>query len=113
MSQGNQNFQPLSSEDVISFIDPQLTHGFWGMTTTMVDELRKRIPAICGVTDLKHSSYKWCNDGIEAKVLFSENGGGWKKGRLRLSIEFVPDEPETIPADRPIEPSLDSFRESP
>ena len=83
------------------------------MTTTMVDELRKRIPAICGVTDLKHSSYKWCNDGIEAKVLFSENGGGWKKGRLRLSIEFVPDEPETISDDRPIEPSLDSFRESP
>ena len=113
MSQDNQNFQPLASEDVISFIDPQLTHGFWGITTTTVDEFRKRIPAICGVTRLEHSSYEWCNDGIEAKVLFSKNSNGWKKGRLRLSIEFIPDEPETIPNAQSIEPSLDAFRESP
>jgi hypothetical protein len=40
----------------------------------------------------------WLNEGVECEVLFA-NGGGWQKGKMRLRLEFVPDNPE---------PSLDS-----
>ncbi|MEH1954719.1 MAG: KGK domain-containing protein [Nostoc sp.] len=32
-------------------------------------------------------------DGIICKVLLTK-GGGWQKGKLRLRLDFVPDEPE-------------------
>ena len=58
-------------------------------------------------------STEWFTTGIPSQIL--KPGEQWKGGhfRLRIVAEFIPDEPETIPADRPIEPSLDAFRESP
>ncbi len=38
-------------------------------------------------------STKWLDNGVECKILRT-TGGGWQKGKLRLRIEFVPDEPE-------------------
>jgi len=59
-----------------------------------------------------HSSV-WFKEGFPSRIL--QPGEHWKEGKIRLRVvaEFIPDEPETIPADRPIEPSLDTFRESP
>ena len=56
---------------------------------------------------------KWFTTGIASQIL--KPGEQWQDGhfRLRIVAEFIPDEPEIIPADRPIEPSLDAFRESP
>jgi len=34
----------------------------------------------------------WLGKGIECQTL-SINGGGWKKGRVRLRLEYIPDEP--------------------
>ena len=57
-------------------------------------------------------SEKWFTTGIASQIL--KPGEQWQDGhfRLRIVAEFVPDEPETIPADQPIEPSLDTFREN-
>lgn len=57
-------------------------------------------------------SEKWFTTGINSQML--KPGEKWQDGRFRLRIvaEFVPDEPEIIPADRPPESSLDTFRES-
>jgi hypothetical protein len=65
------------------------------------------------VVDTWHYAEKWLAAGHPCQLL--NPGGQWQKGRLRLRItaEFVPDEPEIAPTDRPIEPSLDTFRESP
>ena len=59
------------------------------------------------------NSNEWLDCGYPCQMIQSSQQ--WQKGRLRLRItaEFIPDEPEIIPADRPIEPSLDAFRESP
>lgn len=35
---------------------------------------------------------QWLGKGIECQTL-SINGGGWKKGRVRLRLEYIPDEP--------------------
>ncbi|MDJ0736891.1 MAG: KGK domain-containing protein [Nostocaceae cyanobacterium] len=35
-------------------------------------------------------------DGVECRILRA-SGGGWKKGKVRLSLEFIPDEPEQVP----------------
>jgi KGK domain len=56
---------------------------------------------------------QWFRSGENCKIL--QPGEQWKEGKIRLRVvaEFVPDEPETIPTDRPIEPSLDTFRDRP
>lgn len=55
----------------------------------------------------------WFNEGFPSRML--QPGEQWKDGKTRLRIvaEFIPDEPEIIPTDRPIEPSLDTFRDRP
>lgn len=42
----------------------------------------------------QHVNHDWFT-GIECELL-KTTGGGWKKGRLRLRLEFIPDEPELI-----------------
>ena len=56
--------------------------------------------------------YDWFKEGFPSRML--QPGEQWKEGKIRLRVvaEFIPDEPEIIPDDRPIEPSLDTFRES-
>lgn len=41
-------------------------------------------------------------DGGEAHCL-PEAGGGWRKGKIRLRVEFIPDEPEPEPEPEPEE----------
>lgn len=40
----------------------------------------------------QHVTYDWFNTGIECEFL-KTTGGGWKKGRLRIRLEFIPNEP--------------------
>jgi hypothetical protein len=35
----------------------------------------------------------WMNKGFDCEIL-QAHGGGWRKGKLRLRLEFVPDEPD-------------------
>jgi hypothetical protein len=53
------------------------------------------------------SDFQWFNSGEDCKIL--QPGEKWQDGtfRLRITAEFVPKESST---DRPIEPSLDTFR---
>jgi hypothetical protein len=36
----------------------------------------------------------WLEDGVECQFLSASVGQGWKKGKVRLRLEFIPDEPE-------------------
>jgi hypothetical protein len=36
---------------------------------------------------------EWSNTGVECEVL-KMDGNGWKKGKVRISLEFIPDEEE-------------------
>lgn len=49
----------------------------------------------------------WLTDGVECEVL--RVGGGWLKGRMRLSLEFIPDTEESENLVLPQSP-LDDLR---
>jgi hypothetical protein len=112
MNQDKSNFHSLSSEDVISVAEIALMGRVWDTTTVTVDELRKRIGAVFGIGNPEHPAYQWSHDGVEAKVLLAEKGGGWKEGRVRFSVEFLPI--ETPQNEKSIsgenKPGLDEFR---
>ena len=59
----------------------------------------------------KEGRSEWFNAGFSAQII--EPGESWKKGqiRLRVVVEFVPDEEVANEPEKPIEPSLDEFRE--
>jgi KGK domain len=54
------------------------------------------------------SDFEWFNSGEDCKIL--QPGEAWQQGkfRIRVTAEFIPEEFST---DRPIESSLDDFRE--
>ena len=53
----------------------------------------------------------WNQRGVEAEILDSE-AGSWKKGkvRMRVVLEFCPDEPEELDIDRSQHNSLEDIR---
>ena len=111
MTQDKQKFQSLSPEDVISVSEIKAIGKIWGTTTATTEELRKRIGAVFGVANSDDPCYEWFENGIKSKVLIAEKGGGWKEGRIRFSVEFLPDEPSQIESS-PDKPTvgLDEFR---
>lgn len=44
---------------------------------------------------------RWTNEGIECSILTPNQG--WQKGKIRLCVEFIPDNPES---------ALDEFRQN-
>ena len=111
MSQDQQKFQALSPEDVISVSDIKMMGQIWATTTVTPEELRKKLAGIFGASKPENDSYEWFRNGVEGKALIVEKGGGWRVGRVRFSIEFLPDEPtqiETSTEETTIE--LDEFR---
>ncbi len=56
----------------------------------------------------------WGSEGVECEVL--SPGKDWRKGKVRVTLEFLPDEPETeetLPSDTITEPEspLDDLRQ--
>lgn len=58
---------------------------------------------LCTFTQLKQGLHAflrpvtsdWLDSGVECRIL-RVSGGGWQKGKLRLRLEFVPDEPPPV-----------------
>ncbi len=76
----------LYDDDVVS-MDKDVS--FTGNTTSTCGEL------IESLKDLAFRSIERdeLENGVICKVMLTK-GGGWQKGRLRLRLDFVPDEPE-------------------
>ena len=41
------------------------------------------------------------DEGVDCQFLDAQAGGGWKKGKIRLRVEIVLDEPEPEPEPEP------------
>lgn len=96
-------FFPLDLEEVIS-IDPKQTIALPHGTCTVAEfidsisqYLKKYYNTTGGLPYWDDDRQQWFTDeGVEGRALqFGEKG--WQSGRLRLSIEFCPDEPEPEP----------------
>ncbi|MBD2085009.1 KGK domain-containing protein [Coleofasciculus sp. FACHB-542] len=58
--------------------------------TFQVGEFINKMQAQVGATG---EQIKWFSEGIDCKVL--KPGANWKQGKVRVSLEFCPDEPES------------------
>jgi hypothetical protein len=114
-----ENFQVLDSEqgDVVITFDGcnyRLSQLISAMSKLLVkddqQELDKELKnigctALPGVEDINN----WTNNGVKCEVL--KPGKNWQKGkgRIKVSIEFCPDEPEIVEIKEPESP-LDDLR---
>lgn len=78
----------LNDDDVLK-VDVKLSP--CGHTTSTVREMNS---ALCA-TNVGES---WVREGIDCSVLF-ENSNGWRKGKVKITLEFIPDDPEPINAE--------------
>ena len=73
-----------------------------GTPTCKVNEMTLQVMRCLG-GEMKNLASNWLGDGLTCELL--KPGKEWQKGKLRLRLEFVPDEPSE---DRPND-SLDSI----
>ena len=90
-------FNPLEQDEIVSIDNSAkilLPH-----TTFKVSELVKAALEVfktkdnISVTGWTEEKAKWASDGVKGEVL-KYGAKSWQKGKLRLTIEFCPDEPE-------------------
>ncbi len=86
----------LYDDDVVS-MDEEIS--FTGNTTSTCGELIESLKDLAFGENT--SQRNETVDGITCKVLLVK-GGGWQKGRLRLRLDFLPDEPQVPQPESPL-----------
>lgn len=98
-------FEPLDSEEAVLSIPEHNERSFFiSHPMFKLGELLKKMNAqIIGINidewhkdDAYRERKKWHNEGVNCEIL--QPGGNWKKGkvRIRISLEFCPDEPKSM-----------------
>ncbi|MCV3215104.1 hypothetical protein OGM63_16555 [Plectonema radiosum NIES-515] len=97
----------LNDDDVVSMSEEDnLLDG----QTSKISEIMSKI---MNVLDRHHQTEiceKWVESGVDCQLL-QVQGGGWKKGKIRIRLEFVSNEEQSSPkgTDR-LGSELDEFR---
>lgn len=92
-------FEPLGPDDVVSVSEHLIVNHLTFQVNEFMDEVRGALMHYAGSDD---EQAKLTGEGSLCKVL--RPGKSWQKGKLRLRLEFCPDEPEDSNL-------LDEFRE--
>lgn len=94
----------LTDGDVVSM---SIDQSFTKTTTAKVSEIKQALLK----SWLPDSHSRWIGNGASCEVLLTE-GGGWRKGRIRFRVEFIPDIPPAPTGIQYILPSspLDDLR---
>ena len=92
------SFEPHSDDVVLmnatdSLVSNTSTYRINQLKNTLKEQLKR----------LSASGSTWIEEGVDCQFLEAQAGGGWKKGKIRLRVEIVPNEPESEP-----EPDTDS-----
>lgn len=77
----------LNKDDVVS---TNIDDSFIEASTFTVEEALVHL-----VSRLDDYHVNWTKDGVDCRVLDSLKGG-WTKGKVRLSLEFIPEKPPDI-----------------
>jgi hypothetical protein len=83
----------LNPDDVVSMDEPAASL-IAQDPTFRIDQLQKTFRQLLGNSSVTQS---WIEDGANCQILSASTGKGWKKGKIRIRFEFVPDEPEPSP----------------
>jgi hypothetical protein len=84
----------LNPDDVVSMDEPAVSLLGYHSPTFRIDQLQKTFKEILGNNSVTQI---WIGDGAGCQLLSASTGRGWKKGKIRIRFEFVPDEPEPSP----------------
>lgn len=102
--ENNQKLEKLATNDVVSFTKIPLDKGSTLKVSQIIEEYQNQI----------NHRYKAeiLFEGIECEVL-RVNEGKWRKGKLKLILEFEPNEPEIkIEMNRSNDSLLDDIRQA-
>jgi len=80
----------LDPDDVISM--QQSASLVTSSATFKINQLKKTLQDRVG-----SGIQAWIEDGVECELLSASRGKGWQQGKIRIRIEFVPNEPEPSP----------------
>ncbi len=97
-------FKPLQQDEIVSLHEDFLSILISHPTFKVSELFRAIINLILSYDNVLNDSVKkkkrdqkevnnWWNEGIQCQVLTHE-GKGWQNGKVRLTLEFCPDEPE-------------------
>ncbi|WP_254567080.1 KGK domain-containing protein [Oscillatoria sp. HE19RPO] len=109
------NFEPLRADEVVSVNESfkilvnHPTFKTHELTDALIT-LLKNADAIFRAGKVEEKM-KWFNEGVNVQVL-RYGASGWQKGRIKISVEFCPDEPEGQKTSTPNQPET-SAPESP
>jgi hypothetical protein len=82
----------LNDDDVLSLASQ--VPFFLEATTFKVSQMKRLFKRqFVDLTKAAHAG-QWLEQGFDGEVLRASNGQGWKKGKIRLRLEIVLDEPE-------------------
>ncbi|MEA5537289.1 KGK domain-containing protein [Crocosphaera sp. XPORK-15E] len=86
------------------------------LSNKLVEYLEKSGIQCAKIYDYKNRStnnYKWLTNGKDCEIL-KVGSNGWKKGKIRLKItlEFIPDEPEINEPESPLDDIRQSMNQS-
>ncbi|MBW4480342.1 MAG: hypothetical protein KME54_26770 [Tolypothrix brevis GSE-NOS-MK-07-07A] len=79
----------LNKDDVVTV---QKDLSFVGASTFTVEEAGGKLAEFVQYK-ANIAAKVWMGDGVRCRVL-QAGSGGWKEGRVRISLEFIPDEEE-------------------
>ncbi len=85
-------FEPSSDDVVLMKASENLISG---TSTYKINQLKDTLQQY--LRSISSAAPTWLGDGVECQFLKAQEGGGWKKGKIRLRVEIVPDEPEPSP----------------
>ncbi|WP_084639364.1 KGK domain-containing protein [Geitlerinema sp. PCC 9228] len=110
----NQSWKPLNSKDVISITDSRNPlRRLPPHITFKKNELMKALSQKSSIAlygNEKISMSEWTEKGVNCEFLDPQTGV-WQKGKVRISLEFCPDQPQPQPTEsQSSEDSLDEFR---
>ncbi|MEQ9367444.1 MAG: KGK domain-containing protein [Coleofasciculus chthonoplastes F3-SA18-01] len=97
-------FTPLKQDEIVSIFEDALSILISHPTFKVSELIRAIINLILSYDNVFNDSVKkkrrdreevngWWNEGIQCQVLTHE-GKGWQNGKVRLTLEFCPDDPE-------------------
>ena len=94
----SENSELLQGDEVISVSPDERVlidhHTF--LSDELIGKLSQSVHGINGKL-LK----KWCFDGVSCKLLTPKRG--WRKGKIKISLEFIPDESEMSEPESPLD----------
>lgn len=105
-------FEPLKENEIVSLgIDVEKSRILLRQPTYKVSELLRALRMLVNTSDETLESYRtagilyklteeklgWFSHGVDCEALKLDTKG-WQKGKIRLALEFCPDEPEIAEA---------------